>query len=262
MDSLQPGGLADLALKSSVALVTGASRGIGRAIALRLARQGAAVGVNYLRSREEADSLVSEIRAWGGAALALQADVGEEAQVQSMVERLTAGLGPASILVNNAAVSFAADLATYDPKRMDMMRRTNSDAVIHTTRAVAGPMKAAGYGRIINITSIAALGTGMQGTTFYAATKAEVIILTRRFAMELGPHGITVNAVAPGFIATDMTAHGRSADAAPLAMMRRIGQPEDIAHAVAFLASPESGFITAQTLVVDGGRMDYIGHAS
>jgi 3-oxoacyl-[acyl-carrier protein] reductase len=252
--------LAGLALKSKVALVTGASRGIGRAIALRMAWEGAAVGVNYLRSQAEADSLVCEIKASGGSAIALQADVADQAQVREMVERLTAELGSAAILVNNAAVSLPAELDDYDAERMNAMRRINVDGLIHTTRAVIGPMKAAGFGRIINISSIAALGTGMKATTFYAATKAEVIILTRRFAMELGPHGITVNAVAPGFISTDMTRQGRSADAAPLAMVRRIGRPEDIANAVAFLASPESGFITAQTLVVDGGRMDYIAH--
>jgi NAD(P)-dependent dehydrogenase (short-subunit alcohol dehydrogenase family) len=129
-------------------------------------------------------------------------------------------------------------------------------------------MQARGFGRIVNLTSIAAHGTAMAGTTFYAATKAAVAVLTRRFAMELGPHGITVNAVAPGFIETEMVAQGRTpAEIASLAvqlaakaMVRRIGKPEDIAHAVAFLVSPESGFITGQVFTVDGGRMDYIGH--
>jgi 3-oxoacyl-[acyl-carrier protein] reductase len=118
------------------------------------------------------------------------------------------------------------------------------------------------------VSSIAAIGTALAGNAFYAATKAEVVILTRRFAMELGPHGITVNAVAPGFVRTDMTVTGRAgADwqeteerFAALAIMGRIGEPEDIANAIVFLASPESGWITAQTLTVDGGRMDYIGH--
>ena len=127
---------------------------------------------------------------------------------------------------------------------------------------------ARGYGRIVNISSVAAIGTALPGNAFYAATKAEVAILTRRFAMELGPHGITVNAVAPGFVRTDMTQGGREAAdwhateqrLAARAMMGRIGEPEDIANAVAFLASPESGWITAQILTVDGGRMDFIGH--
>ena len=125
------------------------------------------------------------------------------------------------------------------------------------------------FTRIVNVSSIAAIGTALPGNAFYAATKAEVAILTKRFALELGPHNITVNAVAPGFVRTDMTKGGRGAGNwlgteeafAAKAMMGRIGEPEDIANAIAFLASPESGWITAQTLTVDGGRMDYIGHA-
>jgi 3-oxoacyl-[acyl-carrier protein] reductase len=154
---------------------------------------------------------------------------------------------------------------------MDAMRRTNVDGLIHVTRAVADGMKQRGFGRIVNLTSVAAHVTAVSGTTFYAMTKAAVIALTRRFAMELGPHGITVNAVAPGFIQTDMATDAAGHDPAEAqamlhtmaarAMIRRTGLPEDIAHAVAFLVSPESGFITAQTLTVDGGRMDYIGHS-
>jgi NAD(P)-dependent dehydrogenase (short-subunit alcohol dehydrogenase family) len=134
--------------------------------------------------------------------------------------------------------------------------------VIHATRAVMGSMRARRYGRIVNLTSIAAIGTALSGNAFYAATKAEVVILTRRFALEMGQHGITVNAVAPGFVRTDMTQGGRGGADWPRteelfaarAMMGRIGEPEDIANAVVFLASPESGWITAQVLTVDGGR--------
>jgi 3-oxoacyl-[acyl-carrier protein] reductase len=148
------------------------------------------------------------------------------------------------------------------------MRQVNVDGVIHATRAVMRSMRAQRYRRIVNVTSIAAIGTALSGNAFYAATKAEVLILTRRFALELGRHGITVNAVAPGFVRTDMTQRSRGAADwlgteqafAARAMMGRIGEPEDIANAVAFLASPESGWITAQILTVDGGRMDYIGH--
>jgi 3-oxoacyl-[acyl-carrier protein] reductase len=151
---------------------------------------------------------------------------------------------------------------------MERMRRTNVDGLIHVTRAVVPGMKERRYGRIVNLTSIAAHGTTLPGSTFYAATKAAVITLTRRFAMELGSYGITVNAVAPGFILTDMVKEGRSEQeyidllktVSERSMVGRAGQPEDIAHAVAFLAAPESGFITAQVLTVDGGRMDYIGH--
>jgi 3-oxoacyl-[acyl-carrier protein] reductase len=118
------------------------------------------------------------------------------------------------------------------------------------------------WGRIVNLSSLAALGTSLPGTTFYAATKAAVIALTRRFALELGKHGITVNCIAPGFIITDMVASGHNVEEmGRRAMVGRTGKPEDIANAAAFLVSEESSFITAQTLVVDGGRMDYIGHS-
>ena len=173
-----------------------------------------------------------------------------------------------TILVNNAGVSWPGTIDTYDPEQVTRMRRVNVEGLIHATRAVIGGMQARRYGRLVNVSSIAALGTALPGTTFYAATKAEVAILTKRFAMELGSRNITVNAVAAGFVRTDMTRGGRGANDwqgteerfAARAMIGRIGEPEDIANAVAFLASPESGWITAQVLTVDGGRMDYIGH--
>jgi 3-oxoacyl-[acyl-carrier protein] reductase len=251
-------------LEGRTALVTGASRGLGRAIALRLAREGVAVGVNYRERGEAAEAVVAEIRAGGGRAQTVRADVGDAAEVHDMVGRVARDLGPVDILVNNAGVARPGDLASFDAEQMEDMRRINVDGLVTVTRAVVESMKGRGFGRIVNMTSIAALGTAMAGTTFYAATKAAVVVLTRRFALELGPHGITVNAVAPGFVLTDMAAAGRTeADFAAIAaksMVRRIGKPEDVANAVAFLASPESGFITAQILTVDGGRMDYIGH--
>lgn len=255
-------------LNGQVALVTGASRGLGRAIALRLASEGAAVCVNYVRRVDRAESLVDEIRAAGGQAIALGADVGDPAQVENLVQRTTENLGPISILVNNAGVAWRATLDTFEGKGMARMRRTNVDGLIFVTQLVARGMRERGYGRIVNLSSIAAHGTALPGNAFYAATKAAVAVLTRRFAMELGPHGITVNAVAPGFILTDLVKEGRTEQeyAALLAsmsqrtMVGRAGHPDDIANAVAFLAAPEAGFLTAQTLTVDGGRMDYIGH--
>lgn len=254
--------------RDQVALVTGGARGIGRATARLLAKRGAAVCVNYAAHAEAAEGLAAEIITAGGRAIAAMADVAESAAVEAMVARAEKELGPVTILVNNAGVSWPGTIDTYDPEQVTRMRRVNVEGLIHATRAVIGGMQARRYGRLVNVSSIAALGTALPETTFYAATKAEVAILTKRFALELGSRNITVNAVAPGFVRTDMTRGGRGANDwqgteerfAARAMIGRIGEPEDIANAVAFLASPESGWITAQVLTVDGGRMDYIGH--
>lgn len=250
------------------ALVTGASRGIGRAIAIRLASDGFAVAVNYRARAADADRVVREIISAGGRALAVQADVRDPDQVESIVSAVRARFGDPDILINNAGVVSRGDVGDFDFSQMNAMRGTNVDGLVHATRAVIGSMKDRRYGRIVNLTSIAAHGTAMAGTTFYAATKAAVSILTRRFAMDLGPHGITVNAIAPGFILTDLVSEGRTAEQvqqvcegiAAKTMVGRVGQPEEIANAVSFLVSEQSGFVTGQILTVDGGRMDYISH--
>ncbi len=254
-------------LSGRTALVTGASRGIGKAIALRLARDHASVAVNYREREAEAAAVVDQIRSGGGRALAVRADVGDAAQVRAMAERIGAELGPLDILVNNAAVFRRGDLGDFDFSQMEGMRRVNVDGLVHVTRAFVDGMKQRRWGRIVNVTSIAAHGTSLDGTTFYAATKAAVSLLTRRFAMELGPLGITVNSVAPGYVLTEMAVQDRSEeevaemtrDVAAKAMVRRVGRPEDIAQAVAFLVHPDCSFVTAQNLTVDGGRTDYIG---
>lgn len=257
-----------MGLKDRTALVTGGSRGIGSAICLRLAREGAAVAINYRERRRDAEELAEEISSEGGRAIAVQADVSNRKTVEEMVRSVASELGPVDILVNNAGLFHRADLAEFDPSAFEAMRRTNVDGVVNATLAVAEGMKARRWGRIVNLTSISAHGTTMAGTTFYAATKAAVAILTRRFALDLGPFGITVNAVSPGYIVTEMAYAGRTeaevehllADTATKAMVRRTGRPEDVAAAVAFLVSEDAGFITAQILTVDGGRTDYICH--
>jgi 3-oxoacyl-[acyl-carrier protein] reductase len=254
--------------RDQVALVTGSARGIGRATAKLLAQRGAAVCINYAAHAAAAEQLVAEITGASGRAIAVAADVADAGAVTAMVSRTEKELGPLTILVNNAGVSWRGLLDDYDAAQVARMRRINVEGVINATRAVIGGMRQRRYGRIVNVSSIAALGTGLPGNAFYAASKAEVAILTKRFAMELGAHNITVNAVAPGFVRTDLTQGGRGAPDwhateqrfAAKAMMGRIGEPDDIANAIAFLAAPESGWITAQVLTVDGGRMDYIGH--
>jgi NAD(P)-dependent dehydrogenase (short-subunit alcohol dehydrogenase family) len=227
------------------------------------------VAINYATGAAAAEALAGEIRAAGGRAIAHAADVADATAVDAMATRTEAELGPISILVNNAGIAWAATLESWQPEGFARLRAVNVDGTIHAIRAVMPGMKARRYGRIVNVSSIAAFGTsGFPGNHFYAASKAEVNILTRRFALELGRHGITVNAVAPGFTRTDMTrgalakAEWKEIEAgfARVAMTGRIGEPEDIANAVAFLAAPDSGWITAQVLAVDGGRMDYIGH--
>jgi len=257
-----------VSLQNHVALITGASRGIGRAIAERLAREGAAVGVNYASSKDRAEEVCAAIASGGGRAIALQADISQRPQVLAMVAELTAAFGAPDILINNAGLLIRGDLADFDFSQMDRMRGVNVDGLVHCTRACVDAMKEKRWGRIVNLSSLAALGTTNAGTTFYSATKAAVIALTRRFALELGPHGITANCIAPGFIETEMVlglgtrekVEEITRNMAALAMVGRIGKPEDIAHACAFLCAEESSFVTAQTLTVDGGRMNYIGH--
>jgi 3-oxoacyl-[acyl-carrier protein] reductase len=259
---------AEMIFQNRTALVTGASRGIGKAIALRLASEGVAVGVNYRERADEAEGVAAEIVARGGRAVTAGADVSDESAVAAMVAKVEAELGPIDILINNAGIFRRMELGEVDWDVMEQMQRTNVRGVVVPIRAVVEGMRKRGHGRIINLSSLAAHGTSMAGTTFYAATKAEVVILTRRFALELGPCGITVNAIAPGFIATDLVWVDRTkqevehlfATLAGKAMMRRVGQPEDIAAAAVYLASDEAGFITAQVITVDGGRTDYINH--
>jgi len=242
-------------LSERVALVTGASRGIGRAIAVALAAEGAAVAVNYARSEAAAQEVVDLIRERGGRAVALQADVDDAEQVEALVAGAEAELGPVDILVNNAGIARDGLLMRMTPEAWNEVLSTNLSAAYRTTRAVLRGMLRRRFGRIINITSVVGL-TGNVGQANYAAAKAGLIGFTKSLAREVGSRGITVNAVAPGLIDTDMTAalgeewKRRMLDQVALG---RLGTPDDVAGAVVFLASEAASYITGQTLVVDGG---------
>lgn len=238
-----------------IALVTGASRGIGRAVARQLAADGYAVGVNYRVRQDCADALVSELTASGCRALALRADVSDRAQVNDMVRRLEDAFGPVSLLVNNAGV---AGQALFQDITDDLWHRyfgVNVDGAFHTIQAVLPAMLHAHDGCIVNVSSIWGL-RGASCEVTYSATKGALIALTRSLASELAPTGIRVNCVAPGVIQTDMLSALPPEVLPQLARetpLGRLGTPEDIAVAVSFLASEKASFITGQVLTADGG---------
>jgi len=254
-------------LHEKVALVTGGSRGIGRAIAERLASEGAAVVLNFTASEEKAKSVVSKIRESGGRAIAVQADVASKQAVNAMVEAALKAFGAVDILVNNAGILLAGNTLQLNENDLDRMIGVNVKGIIYAVQAVAPSMIARRYGKIINLSSIAGLGTAMLDTTPYAITKAAVVSLTKRLALELGPHGINVNAISPGVVRTEMLQLLEDRDRARIdmlskkAILNRIGAPEDIAGVALFLASDESSYMTAQILTVDGGRMDFLTHS-
>jgi 3-oxoacyl-[acyl-carrier protein] reductase len=261
-----------LKLEGKVALITGASRGIGRATAARFAEEGASVAVHYFKNSEMADEVRQTIIAAGGKAICIQADVAQKSQVDRMVQTVVEQLGAIDILVNNAGIGKLLPILETTMADLDLMVAVNLKGTILCVQAVAKSMMARKYGRILNLSSLAGLGTTVRGTSAYAATKAGLITLTKRIAMELGPYSISVNAIAPGFIATDTALQvgilseaeisQRVEDTSKRAMLGRVGTPEDVANAALFLVSDEARFITAQTLTVDGGRMDFLTHSA
>jgi len=244
-----------LRLEGKTALVTGASRGIGAAIALRLASEGAAVVVNYSGSREAALGVVAAIVDAGGRASAVQADVSDPAACTALVEAVVAEYGAIDVLVNNAGITRDGLLVRMSDEDWASVISTNLTGVFSVTRAAAKHMMKARSGSIINVASVVGI-SGNAGQANYAAAKAGVIGLTKSVARELASRTVRCNAVAPGFIETDMTAALTEAQRDGVAgtiAMGRFGTGSDVAAAVAFLASDDSAYITGQTLAVDGG---------
>ncbi|MDI3257186.1 MAG: 3-oxoacyl-[acyl-carrier-protein] reductase [Kyrpidia sp.] len=238
-----------------VALVTGGSRGIGRAVCLALAARGVAVAVNYVHGEEAARGVVHRIEEAGGRALAVGGDVADASRADRLIQDVVQAFGRLDILVNNAGITRDTLLLRMKEDDWDAVMNTNLKGAFHCIRAAVRPMMKQRYGRIVNITSVVAL-LGNPGQANYAAAKAGLIGLTKTAAREFASRGITVNAVAPGLIDTDMTA--AMAEEAVRALQAQIplgraGRPEDVAEAVCFLASEAAGYITGHVLHVDGG---------
>lgn len=241
--------------EDKVAVVTGSSRGIGRAIALRLAEGGARVVVNFRRDEAGAEEVVAQISAGGGRAIAVQADVSDVKQAQTLIDTAKATFGRVDILVNNAGTTRDTLLMRMSEEDWDLVIDTNLKGTFNCIKAVSRQMVRQRYGRIVNITSVAGL-VGNVGQANYASAKAGLVGLTKTVAKELGSRGITCNAVAPGFVYTELTASlppdlvQQAIDRTPLG---RVGEAEDMAAAATFLASDDAAYITGQVIAVDGG---------
>jgi len=244
-----------LSLKDRVAIVTGASRGIGRAVALELARREAAVVVNYLKSAEAAEALVNEIKAKGGQAVSFQGDVADFSAAQNLIKFAVETFGDLHILVNNAGITKDTLIMMMSEADWDVVLATNLKSTFNCSKAAVKHMMRKRYGRIVNIASVAGQ-MGNPGQTNYSASKAGQIGFTKALAREIAARNVTVNAVAPGFVDTEILASmaPETLEAAlKLVPLGRKASPEEIAYAVAFLASDQAAYITGQVLGVDGG---------
>ena len=242
-------------LQDKIAVVTGASRGIGRGIAQRLAAEGVTVIINYHHSAEAAAEVVAEIEAAGGQAVAMQADVSQFAEAQALIKQVKKQFGRIDILVNNAGTTRDNLILLMKEAEWDTVIETNLKSVYNCSKAAVRFMIKQRSGRIINITSVVGL-SGQAGQTNYAASKAGIIGFTKSLAKEVGSRHVTVNAVAPGFVLTALTEvlpEEMQAQIIAATPLGRMGNAEDIAGTVAFLASDDASFITGQVISVDGG---------
>jgi len=252
--------------EDKVAVVTGASRSIGRGIALAFAGEGCAVVVNYRKSREEADEVVDTIKGMGGRAMAVQCDVSKRDEVEAMFAAAIEEFGKVDILVNNAGIAAGGSILETTDEVWDRHMAINLKGVFLCSQVAARHMAERRYGKIVNISSNSGFGVAMDGETSYGVSKAGVIQLTKSSAYDLGKYGINVNCVAPGAVDTVMLKGGRSDEEYERVLQGRrdrsslgiVGTPQDIANAVLFFANDKTRYITGKILLVDGGRRDFL----